>query len=307
MSIIRNKKKLDDNTLSFEMHGVDISIPNAIRRILIAKIPTFAFSTIKIISNKTSINNDMLKTRIELIPLKSTDPDIANAEFKLRVNAEDETVDVFSESLKSSDGKKYFPDNLLLLTLKPKQSIELTCSAIKDIPSVNYKHSPVGTAVLQYLPDENLIKKLPKDATVLDKERAYLRDTDGNPSVKIIIESLGNYPVDKLYDMTCEIIIEKLEFLKSAIKQENPEKLQIIEFKPMDNTFDYIINKEDHTLGMLINNQNLKNKNCSYTGMLKSHPLEEKIIIRIGASKGKTNDIILESIEELIKIFNKIL
>lgn len=66
---------LDQETMVFEISGIDASIANAFRRILIAEIPTLAFEFVYIINNTSIIQDEVLSHRIGLVPI-SADPDM---------------------------------------------------------------------------------------------------------------------------------------------------------------------------------------------------------------------------------------
>jgi DNA-directed RNA polymerase alpha subunit len=291
---IKNIKK-SDNSISLEIKDFDISYGNGIRRTLMSKIPTYAISSVNVISNTTSYNNDYIKNRLELVPLKS-DTEMDDIIFTLKASTEDELLDVFSDSLFSSNGKKYFPGDILLLTLKPGQAIQLECEVEKNIGSYHAKHSPI--CGMQF-------EMMPKDS----KEKDYIyRQRNFVPNHVIMsYESIGMFPADKLFVMAVDLIIDKLAFIKKSIEEENPEKIQIIKYNPMDDTYEYIIDNEDHTIGCLINNANLENKECGFTGIIKPHPSFDKITMRVkGTPKTHPNKIMLNSISEITKNLEKI-
>ena len=58
------------NDLSFSLVGVDASIANAIRRILIAEVSTLAIETVFIEDNTSVIHDEVLSHRLGLIPFK---------------------------------------------------------------------------------------------------------------------------------------------------------------------------------------------------------------------------------------------
>ena len=61
--------KNTENNLIFEMDGVDASIANAFRRIMISEVPTMAIETVYITSNTSVIPDEILAHRLGLIPL----------------------------------------------------------------------------------------------------------------------------------------------------------------------------------------------------------------------------------------------
>lgn len=65
---------LNDYSANFDMVGVDTSIANAFRRIMISEIPTVAFETVEVYNNTSIIQDEVLAQRLGLIPIKM-DPD----------------------------------------------------------------------------------------------------------------------------------------------------------------------------------------------------------------------------------------
>lgn len=64
----------------FELTGVDAPIANALRRILIAEVPTMAIATVYIANNTSILPDEVLAHRLGLIPILA-DP----REFEPRV------------------------------------------------------------------------------------------------------------------------------------------------------------------------------------------------------------------------------
>lgn len=56
---------------SFSLVGVDASVANAFRRILLAEIPTLAIEEVFIFNNTSIIQDEVLAHRLGLIPLKA--------------------------------------------------------------------------------------------------------------------------------------------------------------------------------------------------------------------------------------------
>ena len=73
-----------DGTLKFTVKGINVSLANAVRRTVLADIPTYCFRTlphaenrVQITANTTRLNNEIIKQRMGCIPihLKANDPD----------------------------------------------------------------------------------------------------------------------------------------------------------------------------------------------------------------------------------------
>ena len=63
------KKK--DMELEFDIIGVDASVTNAFRRILLSEVPSMAFEKVYIYNNTSIIQDEVLAHRLGLIPLKA--------------------------------------------------------------------------------------------------------------------------------------------------------------------------------------------------------------------------------------------
>ena len=96
MNILEQK----DDDLVFELIGCDVSFANALRRILLAEVPTVALEFVYMINNTSLIHDEVLAHRLGLIPL-NVDPrlfedledpdeatDLNTVVFKLHVSCE---------------------------------------------------------------------------------------------------------------------------------------------------------------------------------------------------------------------------
>ena len=61
---------LTEEQLIFDLVGVDASIANALRRILLAEVPTMAIEMVYIESNTSIIQDEVLAHRLGLVPIK---------------------------------------------------------------------------------------------------------------------------------------------------------------------------------------------------------------------------------------------
>ncbi|KAG2490194.1 hypothetical protein HYH03_011321 [Edaphochlamys debaryana] len=61
--------KLTEEVMEFDMIGVDPAIANALRRILIAEVPTVAIEHVFIVNNTSIIQDEVLAHRLGLVPL----------------------------------------------------------------------------------------------------------------------------------------------------------------------------------------------------------------------------------------------
>ena len=68
------------------MIGIDASIANSFRRILLAEVPTMAIEKVHVYNNTSVIQDEVLAHRLGLIPLKA---DPSKFKYKANRNLED--------------------------------------------------------------------------------------------------------------------------------------------------------------------------------------------------------------------------
>jgi len=182
-----NVIELDDEHIVFDLIGVDASIANAMRRILLAEVPTVAIETIYMHTNTSIIQDEVLSHRVGLVPIK-VDPeklqdyneeegptDLNTIVFKLDVQCPQEP-----EGFESKDGQPYthtvyskdlewqpqgnqeemFPggvapvhSDIVIARLRPGQSIEFEAHCRRGVGKDHAKFSPCATAFYRLLPD----------------------------------------------------------------------------------------------------------------------------------------------------------
>jgi len=184
--------KIEGKEMEFDMVGIDASIANAFRRILLAEVPTMAIEKVFLYNNTSVIQDEVLAHRLGLIPL-DIDPRLFEfrqnddtdgtpedtLEFELKVkckknaNAPKDATDpevlykkhkVYSGDIKwipqGSQGDlmtaKPVHDDILIAKLRPGHEIDLKMHAVKGIGKDHAKFSPVATASYRLLPEIKL-------------------------------------------------------------------------------------------------------------------------------------------------------
>ncbi|KAG8989994.1 DNA-directed RNA polymerase core subunit rpc40 [Tulasnella sp. JGI-2019a] len=191
-------QRLSEKTIELDLVGVDASIANALRRILLAEVPTMAIENVYVFNNTSVIQDEVLAHRLGLVPL-SIDPRALDERgpdgptdrdcivFKLDVacthnpRASQGEMDpakkyrnsnVYSRDLvfaPQGDQAERFKDypprpansNILLAKLRPGQTVEMEMHAQKGIGSLHAKWSPVATASYRLLPHIIIRKPIP--------------------------------------------------------------------------------------------------------------------------------------------------
>ena len=149
------------DVLNFTLSGINVSLANAIRRVILSDIPQVVFKTYNntentaiIHTNTTRFNNEILKQRLGCIPIHIKDLDIPLKNYLVEVNVENLTDTIMyvttqdfkiknivsDEYLKEKDVREIFPSNIQtggfidFVRLRPKisdeipgEKIHLTC------------------------------------------------------------------------------------------------------------------------------------------------------------------------------------
>lgn len=63
--------RLTDDEIEFVLTKADVSMANALRRVMLSEVPTMAIDKVEIISNTTVLHDDFLAHRLGLVPLTS--------------------------------------------------------------------------------------------------------------------------------------------------------------------------------------------------------------------------------------------
>jgi DNA-directed RNA polymerase II subunit RPB3 len=98
--VITNQSE-DGDIYSFTLGGVNVSLANALRRIILSEIPTYAFITDTYETNRCNIeintsrlHNEIIKQRLGCIPIHETDLDILTDKYVLDVDVKNDTDNV---------------------------------------------------------------------------------------------------------------------------------------------------------------------------------------------------------------------
>ncbi|KPP77319.1 DNA-directed RNA polymerases I and III subunit RPAC1-like [Scleropages formosus] len=244
--------QMDENSMEFDMVGIDAAIANAFRRILLAEVPTMAVEKVFIYNNTSIIQDEILAHRLGLIPIKA-DPRL----FEYR-NADDEEgteIDTIQLQLKvkctrnpraskdSSDPSELYINHMvysrdmkwvpignqadvfgeagiapvhgdiLLAQLRPGQELDIVMHCVKGIGKDHAKFSPVATASYRLLPEITLLQPV-KGEMAERLKRCF------SPGV-IELENIEGTPVAKVVNSrldTCSREVLRHDDLKNLVK-----------------------------------------------------------------------------------------
>lgn len=179
-----------EGTLLFK--GIDRSIINSIRRILISEIPSYSLDTIELKKNNTIMNDEYLAHRIGLIPFTfvENEDNFRNQEdcncingcekchlyFLLeKENNTNELLPVYSSDFQLESNKNYnikpveyknFKNGILICYLDKNESISLRCRIHKGIGKDHAKWSCVSNTSFKEISSIKIMKnKLSEEET----------------------------------------------------------------------------------------------------------------------------------------------
>jgi DNA-directed RNA polymerase I and III subunit RPAC1 len=186
----------DRDTLVLDMVGTDVSTANALRRIMLAEVPTVAIEQVYVNMNTSILHDEMLAHRLGLVPIDadprdfhdfSAQDDEANeyntVVFKLHVvcgsappgeevsdDGRPYTRNVVSGDLEwipQGSQLERFPDgihpvhsDILLAKLRPGQALQMELHCRKGRGKDHAKFSPVATASYRMLPSVKITQDI---------------------------------------------------------------------------------------------------------------------------------------------------
>lgn len=276
MTKVSNIKESGD-TLSFTLNNTNNSIANAIRRVLIAEIPTWSFGKITVEENVTPFSDEYLSHRVGLVPINNEIvTDKSPREFVLDAKGDPSGLrKVYSQEIKPHDF--VFPGIILaeLKGLPDKQEhIKIKMTLEKGThKSHDAKYSAVTIASYKQ-----------KNESTFEFE----------------VENRGLMKLKNLIHLAFKVMIDKLTLIFDAIEEPNTTKLSFSE--SATDLHKIRINDEDDTIGNLI--QTLLMKKVDFVAYENPHPLENHVIVSI--KDPNANDLFKNALIELIKEFNSI-
>ncbi|XP_020265573.1 DNA-directed RNA polymerases II, IV and V subunit 3-like [Asparagus officinalis] len=209
-------REMKDEYCKFELRETDASMANALRRVMIAEVPTVAIDLVEIEVNSSVLNDEFIAHRLGLIPLTSDNAmrmrfsrdcdscdgdgqcEFCSVEFHLNVCCDsDQTLDVTSADLRSAEASVIPVDlavkalamessstsyeaaeqrGIIIVKLRRGQELRLRAIARKGIGKDHAKWSPAATVTFMYEPDIHINEDL-METLSLDEKRAWIESS----------------------------------------------------------------------------------------------------------------------------------
>ncbi|RLI93564.1 MAG: DNA-directed RNA polymerase subunit D [Candidatus Altiarchaeales archaeon] len=189
--------KKSEDRVEFNVKGIDVSMANALRKIIISEIPIMAIEDVTFYDNSSVMHDEILAHRLGLIPLKTdpTGPD----KIKISLDVRGPGI-VYAKDLKVAEKK-----------IKGKKLRYESIAVYDRIPIIKLTEN----------------QKIKLEATaILGKGKEHIKWQGGLASYEIkddgsfdfFVESYGQMSVDDLIKSAFNIFNKKLDGLKSSIK-----------------------------------------------------------------------------------------
>jgi len=306
------RTSLNGYRLDAELKNVPVSFVNALRRILLAEIPTVVVTNVQILENSSSMTHEMIRHRTEMLPVNVRAEEVAvvrDTKLELRVVADKEPREVTSDDFVATGprGDVLLKDRdlntpLLFMVLKPGESIHIKANLM--IQTTKASQVCISTFRNHIAPD---IVKVDRDSfisqagddPVAQREAARVFDTfhiqrcfsrnkeTGRPDwFDLTVESIGVTPARDLVKKAVEVLQDKIaEFVKLPVLREEEGWYRIE------------VPGETHTLGALVQEMIYIANTTEFVSADIGHPLVPKLVIRFH-SKTSSPETVIENFQK---------
>ncbi|CDH51848.1 rna polymerase rpb3 rpb11 dimerization domain-containing protein [Lichtheimia corymbifera JMRC:FSU:9682] len=253
---------LTRDKISFILSDTDLSVANALRRVMIAEVPTVAIDMVEFETNTTVLADEFLSHRLGMVPIDSRDVEKlrytrdctcsqycpeCSVELTMHVKCtDDRTKYVTSRDLISSN-PSFVPviqdkddPGVLLAKLRKGHELKLKCIAKKGVAKEHAKWSPVCGVAFEYDPYNKLRhtqywfeeseKEWPlshnaKYEDPPDPEAPF--DYNAKPDrFYFEAETVGSLSPDEVVTMALKTLVDKLAYIQMQIQEEVDTKDQ---------------------------------------------------------------------------------
>jgi DNA-directed RNA polymerase subunit L len=231
-SHFKNIEINDDSQLIMDIYGLDTSIINSFRRIVLSDVLCNAFDKIDIEKNTSIINNEILSHRLGLIPLTIDDLDDVCVELDVK-NTGYEKINITSSDLKVIQGElKIIPD-ILLVELKRGEEIKAKLYTSKKSGKIHAKYQPVSVCCFKIQEDVSINIDIWNKLTTRQKNKLRklcIQDLPLSNTHYLEKNSIGTYGFKEHFKNTPEKIKNYIEsyLIKCKISEEDVKDKSVI-------------------------------------------------------------------------------
>jgi DNA-directed RNA polymerase subunit L len=155
------------------------------------------------------------------------------------------------------------------------------------------KHKKVNVTDLESNPTRK--GELEREFATMEVQRCFKKDERGEPySFDFIVESVGVLRPTYIVARALEVLQAKVLRYASIDTGDLPESVKVRPADAKMKGFDFVFQKEDHTMGNLLQTwmeQNLMDtEQITFVGYKVPHPLRDEMVLRVGVDSGKDVD-----------------
>ena len=220
-----------------EFRNFPVTFVNAIRRILLSKLPIVVIRDIDILENTTQMPHEMLRHRVSMLPVNVHPEDkntIRDTKIELFVKTDKDAKTITTKDFAIQSNRtnllmndRDYDEPLLLVRMRPNETLHIKASLGVD-SDIGVSH--VCTATTMWHIDEELAKEA-RQSWIEDDEGApavfdnfyiqkyYSRNEKGRPDwIDLNVESVGVMSGKELVRMAVRVLRNKLDsYMKEAI------------------------------------------------------------------------------------------
>jgi DNA-directed RNA polymerase subunit L len=287
---------------------------------MLGNIPTVVVRDVKILENTTQLPHEMLKHRIEMLPINVEPTDsttIKDAKISLRIlpdteknetrtiTTDDFVIDSSHPTILMKDRDLDTP--LLFLRVRKGESVHIEARLALE----NEQVSQVCTVTSGWHVDTDLAKEARKafaeagnDVRIFDNslvQRYYSRNENGRPNwFDFSVESVGVLKSKDILSMGVNILRKQADtYVKDALDN--------IQRESDENTYSVSLDQGGHTIGYLMQEVIYSDSNVNFVSYDILHPLKKTMILRFNTTKKPESilNIARDVIEEYCSVVEK--
>jgi DNA-directed RNA polymerase subunit L len=298
---------LNGYRLDGELKNVPVAFVNALRRILLSEIPVVVLSNVKILENTTSMTHEMLKHRIEMLPVNVKPEEAAvirDTKLTVRFMPSPDPREVLTTDFATTGprGDILLRDRdlntpLFFMALKANESLHVECNLA--IAPTGASHVCVSTFKNHIDPD---VAKVDRDtfvaqagddevarreaARVFDAfhiQRSFSRNKEtGRPDwFDFTVESVGALDARDLVRRACAILKTKIEeWVKTPVLRES------------EGWYRMETEGETFTLGQLVQEIMYMSGLVEFVSRDIGHPMIPKLVVRFNTKNVQPESVI---------------
>lgn len=276
--------------MNCEFKNVPIAFVNALRRILLADIPTVVVSNVQILENTTQMTHEMLRHRVEMLPVNVRPEEVAvirDTRIELRYMPDPKEREITTDDFVVAGPRKNvllrdreLDTPLLFMYLNPNETLHIRANLAIETHGVS--QVCVSTFSNHIDPER---AKLDRDTWIMENndpkifdqfhiQRSYARDENGRPYwFDFTLESIGVTPAKDLMRKAVEILESKIqEWVKTPVLREEPGWYRM---ETEGETF---------TIGQLVQEVMYSGGKVDFVSRDVGHPLVPKLLVRFSST-----------------------